>query len=96
MILKCDCIGCQNIRKFARPKSCFEYKKSVKPECNENCIPKENVYKNFERDVNTSDIYRTVNIPDRFERSCEFAHTQIATIFYFHFVLIFSADLIPD
>lgn len=72
MIPKCDCPGCQHIAK--------RLKKPIRPEippefenlrCNQNCIPKQNEEKNFARDINTSDIYRTVNIPDRFERSCE-------------------------
>lgn len=47
-------------------------------EYSSNCVPKPgNIDKRYQRDVNTSDLYRTSNIPARFERSCELKTTNI-------------------
>ncbi|XP_055301215.1 piercer of microtubule wall 2 protein [Sitodiplosis mosellana] len=84
MVKKCTCLGCQNIanrtKKPNRRGDCVpteaynsRFDRENRPdEYSEKCIPKlnNNINKRYERDVKTSDLYRTLNIPDRFERSC--------------------------
>lgn len=86
MVKKCTCLGCQNIanrtKKPNRKGDCVptesynsRFDRENRPdEYSEKCIPKlnNNINKRYERDVKTSDLYRTLNIPDRFERSCKF------------------------
>lgn len=80
--MNCDCLGCQNLAKrLQKPKrkDCIptesesqQFDRHYDDETSGNCIPKPtNINNRYQRDVNTSDLYRTVNIPERFERSCE-------------------------
>lgn len=85
MVKKCTCLGCQNIanrmKKPNRRDECVpsetynsRFDRENRPdEYSEECIPKNNqhINKRYERDIKTSDLYRTLNIPDRFERSCK-------------------------
>lgn len=81
---KCTCLGCQNIanrmKKPDRKGDCVPTetynsrldRENQPDEYSEKCIPKvNNIDKRYERDVKTSDLYRTFNLPDRFERSCK-------------------------
>lgn len=83
MIMSCNCLGCQNIEKrlkLARPcvptesisgQSNREYESS---QYGRDCIPKPIVDERYERNVNTSKLYQTKNIPERFERPCKCNH----------------------
>lgn len=82
MIPNCNCLGCQNIAKrLKKPDRApcipiesnadrFGGDKNIN-QYNESGIPKSNVNVSYERDAKTSDLYRTMNIPDRFEHPCE-------------------------
>lgn len=87
MVVNCDCLGCKNIAKHQPPRNAYKnpcvptypHNRNFDREnnvngINVNCIPKPNVNQNYERDVKTSDLYRTKNIPERFERSSKFQH----------------------
>lgn len=78
-MIACTCIVCKNLAKRGKLECCptevtdsgFD---SANNDANsDNCIPKldENINKRYEREVKTSDLYRTLNIPGRFDRTCE-------------------------
>lgn len=80
--MDCNCLGCQNLAKrLKKPKrqECVTTESFSKhldrqddDDYNGSCIPKpNNINNSYQRDVNTSNLYRTFNIPDRFERSCK-------------------------
>lgn len=89
MVSKCKCLGCQHIEKIL-PKS---YNNCIPTESDDsrfdhenepdNCIPvlNESISKRYERDVKTSDLYRTVNLPGRFENSCKYFGQILCGIF---------------
>lgn len=93
MVSNCTCLGCENIAKHQRsrrpnkgpcvPTKLYNRENNVNG-FNVNCIPRPNVNKNYERDVKTSDLYRTKNIPKRFDRSCEL-HFHIMNKFVLSF-----------
>lgn len=82
MVINCDCLGCKNVAKHQRPRKpnrgpcvttesnsrCFDRENNPN---NSNCHSTPNVKLDYERDIKTSDLYRTMNLPERFERSCE-------------------------
>ncbi|XP_031623237.1 UPF0691 protein C9orf116 homolog [Contarinia nasturtii] len=82
MVGGCTCLGCENLanrlkrsdRKECIPTESYNnrFDRDNNPDAySEKCIPKfeTNTSQQYERNVNTSDLYRTLNIPDRFERS---------------------------
>lgn len=82
MIPNCNCLGCRNIAKrLKKPDRApnriesnadrFGGDNNIN-QYNESGIPKSNVNVSYERDAKTSDHYQTMNIPDRFERPCEY------------------------
>lgn len=109
MPLNCDCLGCGNIAKYQRTRQ--PYKGPCVPtksynrnsnrenngnEFNVNCIPRPNANEDYERNVKTSDIYRTKNIPERFDRSCEL-HSIFngnSAVFHFKLTLRFFSSLL--
>lgn len=86
MIPSCNCLGCQNMAKrlkiLKKPDrtECISIESDANrydgdnkiDQYSENCIPKSNVNVEYERNAKTSDLYQTMNIPDRFERPCEY------------------------
>lgn len=86
MIPNCSCLGCQNLAKRLKKvdrmvsvpieSSHFDGDNSVVVQHSENCNSKPNLNVRYERDANTSDLYQTMNIPDRFERPCKLQITK--------------------
>lgn len=83
MIPNCNCLGCQNIAKRLKKPDrapCIPIESDANrfdgdnniDQYSENCIPKSNVNVRYERDAKTSDLYQTMNIPNRFEHPCEY------------------------
>lgn len=78
-MIGCTCIVCKNLAKRGKLECCpiestqsgFDSDKNNKNL--DNCIPilNENINKRYERDVKTSNLYRTLNIPGRFDRTCK-------------------------
>lgn len=79
MVTNCDCLGCKNFAKHQKPRKpnrgpcvptetnseCFDRENNLN---DSNCHPTANVNG---RDIKTSDLYRTMNLPERFEHTCE-------------------------
>lgn len=100
MAKKCTCLGCQNIanriQKVNQRGDCVptetynsRFDRENRPdEYLEKCIPKpdNNINKRYERDIKTSDLYRTVNIPDRFERPSKLNELKWHTTFILTYI----------
>lgn len=59
MDFKCDCINCQNLTSQELTTNENNFQELFAPN------------KRYESHVNTSELYRTLNIPDRFEHPCK-------------------------
>lgn len=100
MIPNCNCLGCQNLakrlKKVDRAVSMpiesghFDSDNHMVLQHSENYNSKPNLNVRYERDANTSDLYKTMNIPDRFERPCE---SQITNVQYLGKGKVFSSNL---
>lgn len=85
MVLPCDCLGCENITKIFNKQNSRAVNAPCVPSdeskgavdafhCTKrgDCIPQQlQDHNQYDRGVNTSNLYRTINIPDRFQRSCK-------------------------
>lgn len=82
MIPSCNCVGCQNLAKRLKKIDRAVSVPIVSGHLNgdnsslvvhhsENDETKSNPNIRYERNDKTSDLYQTMNIPDRFEHPCE-------------------------
>lgn len=71
--IECKCISCRN-NKINETKFDVQGTQLL---ANESC----DVNKRYERRVDTSNLYRTINLPSRFEHSCKLNNLLFKTIF---------------